>query len=151
LLQRVSLRLLLEEAASEALFPFPNAQWINEVNEHTAVYADAEHLHRIFVNIIRNGAQASANANKAVRIEARARYAPNATIVEVLDHGPGVPEKARERLFEPFSISTRVGGSGLGLAISRELANAMGGDVALADTGPTGTIFSISMRPAEPA
>jgi signal transduction histidine kinase len=149
LLQRVALNRALEEAAAEALAPFPDAAWANAVHPHAAVYADADHLHRIFVNILRNGAQASANAGKDVRITARASYTPDATIVELADHGPGVPDRARETLFQPFSISTRVGGSGLGLAITRELANAMGGDVDLADSGPNGAIFAISMRPAE--
>lgn len=151
MLQRVLINRALEEAAAEALATFPQAAWANAVRPHAAVYADADHLHRIFVNILRNAAQASSNAGKQVRITARASYTPAATIIELADHGPGVPEKSRETLFQPFSISTRVGGSGLGLAITRELANAMGGDVELADNGPSGAIFAISLRPAEAA
>jgi signal transduction histidine kinase len=149
MLQRIALNRALDEAAAEALAPFPDAAWANAVHPHAAVYADADHLHRIFVNILRNGAQASANVGKEVRITARAVFTQAATIVELIDRGPGVPDRAKETLFQPFSISTRVGGSGLGLAITRELANAMGGDVELADNGPSGAIFAISMRPAE--
>ncbi|MEJ0023178.1 MAG: ATP-binding protein [Alphaproteobacteria bacterium] len=50
--------------------------------------------------------------------------------------------------FEPFGASTRKDGAGLGLAIAKELANAMGGDVALADSGPGGSIFAITLRNA---
>jgi signal transduction histidine kinase len=37
------------------------------------------------------------------------------------------------------------GGTGLGLAIARELAQAHGGDIALVDTGPDGSVFEITL------
>lgn len=149
LLQRVTLAAALDEAASDALAPFGGASWSNAAPAHLAVFADAEHLHRIGANLIRNAAQASANSGRPIRIVARARVVrDDMTIVEICDSGPGVPEQARARLFEPFGASTRKDGAGLGLAIARELANAMGGDVALAESGPGGAIFAITLRNA---
>lgn len=150
LLQSVALGRALDEAAADALSAFPNAQWINSVAPTATVFADAEHLNRIFVNVVRNAAQACSNASRPTRIEARACFTPQATIVEIVDSGPGVPSTVQGKMFEPFSASSRVGGTGLGLAIARELANAMGGDVALADTGPNGSVFAISLRAAQP-
>ncbi len=56
----------------------------------------------------------------------------------VVDTGPGVAPELRAWLFEPF-VTGRPEGTGLGLAIARELANAMGGRLFLADAGPGAT------------
>ena len=55
-------------------------------------------------------------------------------LVEVRDTGPGVPQKAREHLFEAFTGSQRKGGTGLGLAIAAEIVAVHGGHVRLLDT-----------------
>ena len=61
--------------------------------------------------------------------------------VEVSDEGPGVPEDAREAVFEPFHrLDQRLAGAGLGLAIVREVAEAHAG-AAWAEGGPQGARF----------
>ena len=54
-------------------------------------------------------------------------------IVEVIDHGPGVPKPERERIFDPYERLHASGGLptslGLGLTLSRQLARIMGGDL----------------------
>jgi len=64
--------------------------------------------------------------------------------VEVIDHGPGIPERIRAHLFEP-GRSGRPGGTGLGLAISQLLARQIGASLTLEKTGPDGTVFRISI------
>ena len=58
--------------------------------------------------------------------------------ITVADTGPGVPPDLRAWLFEPF-VTGRPDGTGLGLAIARELADAMGGRLFLADAAPGAT------------
>ena len=70
--------------------------------------------------------------------------------LRLADDGPGLPERARLNLFQPFLGSTRRGGAGLGLAISRELAQAHGGDLVLVETGPGGTVFDLRLPAADP-
>jgi signal transduction histidine kinase/CheY-like chemotaxis protein len=70
--------------------------------------------------------------------------------LEVCDQGVGIPESARERLFQPFaqadgSISRRFGGTGLGLAISRRLVLLMGGRIDFDCPGERGTRFWIEL------
>ena len=66
-------------------------------------------------------------------------------IIDVADNGPGIPEKARANLFQPFAGSARPGGSGLGLAIARENMRLHGGDITLAETGAQGTRFRLTL------
>jgi two-component system OmpR family sensor kinase len=68
----------------------------------------------------------------------------------VLDEGPGVPENARERIFERFGRATShrgIRGSGLGLPIVRAIAQAHGGDVTLEQVG-SGSRFVITIPKA---
>ncbi len=62
----------------------------------------------------------------------------------VADHGVGIPEARRARLFEPGE-SSKDGGSGIGLSISHQLCRHMGGELRLAHTGPDGTEFEITL------
>ena len=73
----------------------------------------------------------------------------NATHIDIADNGTGIPEKIRERLFQPFAGTTRAGGSGLGLAIARDLARAHGGDVTLMKSDATGTQFRVTIPDRE--
>jgi signal transduction histidine kinase len=60
----------------------------------------------------------------------------------VADTGPGVPDRARERAFEPGVSTTQ--GTGLGLAIVREIARAHGWTVSLADSESGGTRIEVT-------
>jgi signal transduction histidine kinase len=61
-----------------------------------------------------------------VRLSATAT--DDGVVVRVSDHGPGVPEAVRSRLFERFATGEQRRGTGLGLFIVRELARRHGGD-----------------------
>jgi signal transduction histidine kinase len=117
------------------------AIWENAADPGIEIDADRDQFFRILVNLGRNAAEAGA---KHVRIGALAAASGDSSI-EVSDDGPGLPAKAREKLFQPFAGSARAGGTGLGLAIARELARAHGGELSLAATSPAGTVFRIDL------
>jgi signal transduction histidine kinase len=99
--------------------------------------ADREQLFRIFSNLTRNAVQAIEARDEGPaggRVEIRGWRERDTAIVVVSDNGPGVPARARDKLFQPFQGSTRRGGTGLGLPISAELAQAHGGSLKLLDT-----------------
>jgi PAS domain S-box-containing protein len=71
-------------------------------------------------------------------------------VITVADTGPGIPAEKVDEIFEPFvqlgrSLSSGHEGAGLGLAISRDLAQAMGGDVTLESSPGKGSIFTLAL------
>jgi len=140
--QTLGLRAALEEAATDAGLFERDLDWRNETPAEAEARFDPEHLHRILVNLLRNGAQAMEDRDAAA-LSARTRDAGGHWAIAIADTGPGVPAKARARLFEPFGASGSNGGAGLGLSIARELARANGGEVRLAESGSGGAVFEV--------
>ncbi|MFK3800234.1 sensor histidine kinase [Pseudomonas sp. NPDC088444] len=71
-------------------------------------------------------------------------------LIRVVDRGPGIPEKLREAVFEPFyrvegSRNRNSGGVGIGMTIAREAARRMGGDLRLEETPGGGLTASIDL------
>ncbi len=80
-------------------------------------------------------------------VAVEAGYRGERAYVAVADEGPGVPTGERDLIFERFQRGSRTGGEGgfgLGLAIGRELAERMGGTLALADR-PVGARFVLAL------
>ncbi|MGW0997067.1 ATP-binding protein [Streptomyces sp. NPDC002523] len=71
--------------------------------------------------------------------------------IRVVDRGPGVPDEAKERIFEPFQRygdAPRGAGVGLGLAVARGFTEAMGGTLNAEDTPGGGLTMVLSLRAA---
>jgi signal transduction histidine kinase len=137
---------VVEEAGQAAIDTARSetVSFANLVDPAQTISADPEQLFRILMNLCRNAVEALA-AKGGGRLEVSARRGPGRVVVDVTDDGPGIPEKVRERLFQPFAGSARPGGSGLGLAIARDLARAHGGDIVLVSTGDGGTQFRVTI------
>ena len=116
------------------------AVWQNRLDDAIEVKADREQLFRVFANLGQNAIQAGA---KTVKVSSR--QANGQLRIEIEDDGPGLPPRARERLFQPFSGSARPGGTGLGLAIARELMRAHGGDITLERSTGEGSCFGLTL------
>lgn len=145
--QMIALRPLAEEAMDMAFPVAGQFSRINAVPEGLLVDADGDQLFRVLLNLARNAAQALADEpGKGAgggTLHLAARRIGGHVHIDVSDDGPGLPQKAREHLFEPFSGGTRSDGTGLGLAIAAELVRMHGGRIELLSTGPQGTTFRI--------
>ncbi|MFO1244529.1 MAG: ATP-binding protein [Ramlibacter sp.] len=101
-------------------------------------------LRRLVRNLLEN---ARRYGDGAVRVTVR-RNAGRA-VLRVSDHGPGVPEAERERIFEPFyrlhGASEREGGVGLGLALVRSITQRHGGTVHCEDAPGGGACFVVTL------
>jgi signal transduction histidine kinase len=116
-----------------------------EIAPDLEIDADREQLLRVLVNLVRNAVQALRGLERERRrVELRAVREGAKVVIIIRDHGPGLPPRARERLFEPFQSAARPGGSGLGLAICAEIVRMHGGEIALDDT-EGGACFRIAI------
>lgn len=109
--------------------------------------ADRDLVARILDNLVNNAlAYGGDPAEITVSVQAGAEPA-----IVVADHGPGIPEDLRNRLFQRF-VRGRTGGtgSGLGLYLSRELASCQGGTLGLDDGAGGGARFHLGLPPVEP-
>ncbi len=111
------------------------------------VEADPDQLQRILVNLFRNARQAmeAVETGRKGMITVRAERQEDHAVITISDNGPGVPERLRTTLFQPFTGSGRPDGTGLGLAIARELARGHGGELELQHAGPDGSRFVLTL------
>jgi two-component system sensor histidine kinase KdpD len=117
--------------------------------ELPALDADPTQLERAFANLLENGVVHGGGRPVLVR----SRLVGGRVVVRVVDQGPGIPERERERIFEPFyRAGAQVGsGSGLGLAIARGFVEANGGEIAVESLPGQGSSFVVSFPAGEAA
>jgi two-component system sensor histidine kinase KdpD len=110
------------------------------------VVADRALLERVVANLVDNALKL-APPHTSVRVEAG--DVPEGIDLRIVDRGPGLAERDRERVFEPFQRTTDHGtGVGLGLAIARGFLDAMGAEILLEDTPGGGLTAVIRLRRA---
>ncbi len=116
------------------------------------IQADRDKMHQVFLNLIRNAAEAS-KADASVTVHTRycgkwelagTNLDPERsyTLIAVEDEGSGVSNEQREQLFKPL-FSTKKEGHGLGLSISHRLIQAHGGLLRYVQSNSGGSIFQV--------
>jgi signal transduction histidine kinase len=113
------------------------ATLVTDVTASSPIAIEAHALQQVLVNLVQNAAQAMTEGGK---ITVAAAPAPGgvATLIRVVDEGPGVPAGARSRVFDPFYTTKEAGaGTGLGLAVCKHLVATAGGSIEVTD-GPGG-------------
>lgn len=111
------------------------------------VKADANRLAQVMANLLSNAAKFSGDSQQ---VDIRISLTDDTALVEVEDHGIGIPIDFQKEIFGAFaqanSGNTREqGGTGLGLKISKSLINAMQGDIGFDSTPAFRTIFWFSL------
>ncbi len=137
-MQKLALKPLVDEIIG-MLGPEHPAVTFEVVGEGDA-QADPHLVRQILHNLVRNAVDA-VEERGVVRVTLEDGH------VWVADDGPGVPNDAVARIFEPF-VTTKTRGTGLGLAISMRSAQAMEGDLRLEDGPLAGACFHLVMQRA---
>lgn len=106
---------------------------------------DARLLRRMVRNLLENAKRYGNGTAIDVTLSKRG----NNILLQVCDGGPGVPDKEREKIFEPFyrvaGASEREGAVGLGLSLVRQIARRHGGDVTCVARTEPGSCFNVSL------
>ncbi|MCL6673564.1 ATP-binding protein, partial [Streptomyces panaciradicis] len=140
----------LDEVVPMALGGVPEDSVELEIPETLPmVHVDRGLLERAVANVVENAVKYSP-AGERVLVSASA--IADRVEVRVVDRGPGVPDDAKDRIFEPFQRygdSPRGNGVGLGLAVARGFAEAMGGTLSAEDT-PGGGLTMVLSVPTAP-
>ncbi|HEX7508341.1 MAG TPA: ATP-binding protein, partial [Polyangia bacterium] len=110
------------------------------------VYAmcDRTLFRRVIANLVENAMQAAQGAGKTPEIHLQAEPRGERAAIVVDDNGPGVPESARQHIFDPY-VTHREGGTGLGLAIVRKIVIDHGGDVTVGQSPLGGARFIVEL------
>lgn len=110
------------------------------------VMFDAEHLKRVFVNLIDNAFEAfeEDQEDKVIRVQTRYDSARDLVICEVADTGRGIALADLQRLFLPY-FSTKGRGTGLGLAIVQRIITEHNGKIRASANKPRGAKFVVEL------
>lgn len=113
------------------------------------VWADANQLQQVLVNLITNAKQAMAEVEGERRLTLAVHRAGSDRLrIQVEDTGQGIPADAISTVFDPF-VTTKRDGTGLGLSISYGIIREHGGTLTVDSTPGRGATFTIEL-PIEP-
>ena len=149
---------LLEDIFTEALSHLDR----NSVQHHIEVHLaddmlmadmDARLMVQVVINIVNNAIKYTPEGS---HITLSARKSHQMVVVEIADDGPGIPNPAKEKLFDMFYTNGKERGDGrrglgLGLSLCKSIVSAHGGSIEAVDNHPQGTIFRFTLKASEAA
>jgi signal transduction histidine kinase len=141
----VNLADLARVQAEELRTRYPAANLSVRAPDEALVRGDEHLLARAAANLMENAIKYGAQRPVLVELSPHASHAQ----LHVTDGGPGIPDSARHRIFEPFFRGGReraeTPGFGLGLPLARAVARAHGGDVRIHRSDAHGTAFILEL------
>jgi len=160
----LSLRELVEQVAHDGEYETPGrgcrvttlATTTVDAADEFLVEADPDLLRRAVENVVRNATRYTAEGTTVdVQLERQRAAHGDEIVVRVLDSGPGVPEEALEKIFEPFyrlddARNRQTGGAGLGLSIADRAVRLHGGQLRASNRNEGGLEIEIRIPAVSP-
>ena len=143
---------LLEEVIGEAMRHISR-----KASEHTLSVTqegdfllarmDSRLIIQVIINLVDNAIKYTPPGS---HIQVRAFRRGDLAVVEIADDGPGIPDSAKERVFDMFYTASNKPvdskrGMGLGLALCRSIVTAHGGQITVSDRIPHGCVFQFTL------
>ncbi len=149
----VDLEVLVSDAVSDARATDPARTVTERIDSPVRVVGDDMRLRQVLGNLVRN---ALVHTPPGTPIEVALHHERSNAVIEVIDHGPGIPGDHAHRIFERFhrsdpGRSRDQGGSGLGLSIVDAVVAAHGGSIRVEQTPGGGATFRIAIPALPPA
>jgi PAS domain S-box-containing protein len=147
--KRIEVRSLVEEAI-EANRVFADGFGVrirlDPASVSGEIRGDPDWLFQVVTNLLSNAVKFSPTAE---RVEVAIENAGGNIRISVRDHGHGVPEAFKRRIFEKFaqadaSDARQLGGTGLGLSIVKQIVTRLGGEVGFDDAPGGGAVFHVA-------
>ncbi len=131
----VDIRDIIASASSRLKTLLVDKELVTDIaDDITLICVHGVFIEQCLVNILENACRFT-DPGGCIRVHAYRRE--EWLLIDITDEGPGIPEQARDKVFEMFYAirqgDRKVGTAGLGLAISRGLARAHGGEVSIVD------------------
>jgi two-component system, OmpR family, sensor kinase len=143
----VDLQVIARDAAADARAVAPQREITLDAPSTVIVSGDDTRLRQVVGNLVRN---AIVHTPSSTPVEISVTTQNGSAHLSVADHGPGLPNTERDRIFEPFyradaSRSRDSGGAGLGLSIVSAVVGAHGGKVRVTETSGGGATFDVEL------
>lgn len=150
--QPVSLRSLVQEMIPDAEYEARqrHTSIAFSAEEECVVAGNRDLLYRAIENVIRNAVRyTEPGSGVEIRLQAAQSNGHRTAVLEVSDHGPGIPDAEIKEIFRPFyrvdrARSTETGGFGVGLAIAERAVKLHGGELHAANRPAGGATLRMS-------
>lgn len=110
-----------------------------------AIPLDVDGIHQVILNIVTNAIDAAPKTTGVVTVKASFDVQKMQVVLTVGDNGPGIPEEARDRVFDAFYSTKGHGGTGLGLAVSKKIVEEHYGTIQMTSLTGEGTLIRITL------
>lgn len=108
------------------------------------IAADPEQLKEVLVNLVINACEAMSRGGEITITESETRHPARNVVIRVTDNGPGMSERVRDQIFNPF-YTTKEEGTGLGLSIVLRIIEEHGGRIEVQSEEGAGATFTITL------
>ncbi|ULH16719.1 hybrid sensor histidine kinase/response regulator [Deinococcus sp. KNUC1210] len=106
------------------------------------IVADPGRLTQVFVNLVGNAVRV---CGSPALVSIQAYQQGKDLCIEIIDHGPGIPDEVKPRIFDKFYRGKEAGSAGLGLTIAQQVITAHRGSLSVKDTPGGGATFEVCL------